>query len=1074
MVLLIEWSMDCHWLLTQLSSHSSQRSSAHLFRYCPWQRKYNQSYKWNNILQLSRLLVESRAPNWKRTGDLRLTRIKDPNRPGGQLLLFKHLEWQTLRFEAKAESNLVQTPLRLIANQATCRITLKKKLSDCSVLGARIMFIFDDLLWVLTDAQLLSAMHFADYLGQLIKRAPRRKNFAEDFIVGAHSPTLTTLKNMSASSAQTAQSTVSRLFSQYDIIETSHHIFVSRIEVHLCDDLDPNNGRSLHPSLKDGGALQITLSKLVIDVYPYQKVNGNRNHWLRYSDPSSSRSHWTNQHLQNYFDKKSKSMPPPPTPTTANRQSTRMGGRSSINQLMSRVVLIRLTDYLVSCVTTNMTSKLKLNEKLITTDKSAPLPEDMMAFYMELTSYYFFDTNESVPDSCAFIHLAPLKVTFDPLTLLWMNAFQANLHNAMVKLQEMIPQQEKQRLNTRIECLMPLIVIKCPEGLEYSAFEVKSARIVVLNCENESSVFDELNVLMEDMGSRPFMYDKQSFPWLESDPKPISDQFLSNLAKLKSNENSTDIWTIRMEPLWAEFRSRKTSKFQPLLDPLPVTLWAFESPPDTHSVSDREPDLSLVLCISSTVKVQLNHNQYLFLMRFLEQLSEFGVQMNSDTLTIQSHDNCNQNSIFKTISLITSIPNIEIVLKLSEELQTSRSIGISPQPSVLNLSSPSINEKLSIDSEMPTLVAGVESLDKLGVGAIPKSNSDSLLTGSVNSLDTNKSNPKSESKLQLDSSNGIHTSSSLATSLASIPSIQTHKKLQMSPNVISFKKSPNSDGFSLNSNSTYNESILTDSSPIDDDNRSIRSDLSGESDQFVVVGFETMTQEDDDLFGVARIESADEVKEDSIIDSPSDVSEANSASNTSPDTPISVTLIQIKVQNLNLAQQSRGFHSKILMNCSGISLSEFIKMPFSEYQIFVNQRMANKSIIDSNSSDNLSEVTLRLESYVKPDIKDELISVSVNHVESTLHMDTVMLLVDFVTDPDMAYVPPTHILVSDVRFTLIDDKVSVPPLCLNVPHLLIKRDRSNQMSVSPLSKSKTQTAVFSVCFDCFNLFLSLS
>ena len=120
---------------------------------------------------------------------------------------------------------------------------------------------------------------------------------------------------MSSSSSQASQSTVSRLFSQYDIIETSHHIFVSRIEVHLCDDLDPNNGRSLHESLKDGGALQITLSKLVIDVYPYQKVISNRNHWLRYSDPSSSRSHWINQHLQSFFDKKSKATPPQHKPT---------------------------------------------------------------------------------------------------------------------------------------------------------------------------------------------------------------------------------------------------------------------------------------------------------------------------------------------------------------------------------------------------------------------------------------------------------------------------------------------------------------------------------------------------------------------------------------------------------------------------------------------------------------------------------------------------------------------------------------------------------------------------------------
>ena len=956
------------------------------------------------------------------------------------------MEWQTLRFEAKAESNIMQTPLRLIANQATCRITIKKKLSDCSLLGARIMFIFDDLLWVLTDAQLLSALHFADYLGQLIKRAPRTKNFNEEAVVSSNSPTFSTLKNMSSSSAQSSQSTVSRLFSQYDIIETSHHIFVSRIEIHLCDDLDPNNGRSLHPSLKDGGALQVTLSKLVIDVYPYQKVIGNRNHWLRYSDPSSSRSHWISQHLQSFFEKKFEATP---------QSSVR--SRSTLSQLMSRVVLVRLSDYSVSCVTTNMTSKLKLNDKLIATDKSAPLPDDMMAFYFELNNYYYFDSTEGLPDGTAFIHLAPLKVTFDATTLLWMNAFQSNLHNAMVRLQQMLPQQEKQRLNTRIECLMPLICVKCPESSEYSALELKSARIVVVNCETEKSSFDALNAMMEELGNTPFMYDRQSFPWLESDQKPISDEFLSNLAQLKSNENSTDIWTIRMEPLWAEFRTRKSSKFQPFLDPLPITLWAFESQPKNEKNCDNsEPDLSLLLCISSTVKVQLKHNQYLFLMRFLEQLSEFGAQMNSDTQTIQMEDNSSPNNMFKSISLITSIPNIELILKLSEEFQTSRSIGVSPQHSMLDLSSPSINEKFSIDSEIPTLVVGINLKQTLETLQIPKSISDSLLSGSFQSLESesNRSNQRSESSKTNVSNNSLHSS----TSLAAIPSYPTHNKLQNASNISFSKRSPNSDGMSLKSNSTFNESVLTDTSPNDDDNRSIRSDLSAESDQFVVVGFETMTQEEEDIFALNRIESADEVKEDSLVDSPSEASEPSSASHPSTDTPISVTLLQMKLSNLNLVQQSKGFHSKILLNCSGISISENIKMPFSEYQIFINQRVMNKvnnELIPINSNDNLSEVTVRLESYSKLNIKDELISVSVSNIESTLHMDSVLLLTDFITDEEMAYVPPTNILLNNVCFTLIDDKVSAPPLSLNIPRLFVKRDKSNQMNVLPLIKSKS-------------------
>lgn len=39
------------------------------------------------------------------------------------------LSWQTLRVEARSTKDAALTPLRLITNQARCRITIKKKLT---------------------------------------------------------------------------------------------------------------------------------------------------------------------------------------------------------------------------------------------------------------------------------------------------------------------------------------------------------------------------------------------------------------------------------------------------------------------------------------------------------------------------------------------------------------------------------------------------------------------------------------------------------------------------------------------------------------------------------------------------------------------------------------------------------------------------------------------------------------------------------------------------------------------------------------------------------------------------------
>ena len=70
--------------------------------------------------------MESKSPTWQKT-DLRMTRIKDTDK--GEVLNFKELSWQTVRIEAKSTKNEDLTPLRLITNQARCRLTIKKKMS---------------------------------------------------------------------------------------------------------------------------------------------------------------------------------------------------------------------------------------------------------------------------------------------------------------------------------------------------------------------------------------------------------------------------------------------------------------------------------------------------------------------------------------------------------------------------------------------------------------------------------------------------------------------------------------------------------------------------------------------------------------------------------------------------------------------------------------------------------------------------------------------------------------------------------------------------------------------------------
>lgn len=71
-------------------------------------------------------MVDSKNPKFAKS-ELRMTRLKNPEK--GQLLIFKELEWQTVRIEAKSTKDKNLTPLRLLTNQARCRIVIKKRLS---------------------------------------------------------------------------------------------------------------------------------------------------------------------------------------------------------------------------------------------------------------------------------------------------------------------------------------------------------------------------------------------------------------------------------------------------------------------------------------------------------------------------------------------------------------------------------------------------------------------------------------------------------------------------------------------------------------------------------------------------------------------------------------------------------------------------------------------------------------------------------------------------------------------------------------------------------------------------------
>lgn len=192
---------------------------------------------------MSRIRVESKTPKWL-SGDLRVTRLKDTIY--GHLLIFKELSWQTVRIEASSTQDKTLTPLRLLTNEARCRITIKKRLLDCTILASRLVLVLDDLLWVLTDSQLNAALHFVDSLASLIKTSTnltqktKAKKILEQLPEYQEQQAQSRQQNAGSgggnANANNVTSAAQRSFNMFDVKETSYHFSSQRIDLHLCDD----------------------------------------------------------------------------------------------------------------------------------------------------------------------------------------------------------------------------------------------------------------------------------------------------------------------------------------------------------------------------------------------------------------------------------------------------------------------------------------------------------------------------------------------------------------------------------------------------------------------------------------------------------------------------------------------------------------------------------------------------------------------------------------------------------------------------------------------------------------------
>lgn len=111
-----------------------------------------------------------------------------------------------------------------------------------------------------------------------------------------------------------------------------------------------------------------------------------------------------------------------------------------------------------------------------------------------------------------------------------------------------------------------------------------------------------------------------------------------------------DVWCCNLEPVWGDFlgaRAVGQNRPVPFLDAFPLTLWIHMNDPHSGSVTPSVADIHGLAYISNLISVQINHYQFLFLMRLLETVSELTTYLSIDSnkiLKVEKGGMCSKNS----------------------------------------------------------------------------------------------------------------------------------------------------------------------------------------------------------------------------------------------------------------------------------------------------------------------------------------------------------------------------------------------------------------------------------------------
>ncbi|XP_072222955.1 bridge-like lipid transfer protein family member 3A [Leuresthes tenuis] len=576
--------------------------------------------------ELWQLQGNSLNPKWQRS-DLRYTRITDPKR--GEVLTFKEINWQSLRIEADAiesdDQDLGSTPLRLITNQGRIRIALKRRIKDCNVLASKLLFILDDLLWVLTDSQLKAILHYAKSLSEAMeKSAQQRKSMtAESLQTAPPSPGIHSLWTEPPPSSTSTPNNISQYFDHFDVKESSYHTFISRLDLHICNDSSSmDEDEPPPPGLQ--GAMQLTFRKLGFDYYPIHRPADGCRHWERHSGAMEAQAQWAAKLLHEYQrraeasgfpgphtegSQPAKDSPakafqngqsspksnPPDKEQAASRNSVTAPLGSSLKRLRSSCAVIRMDDVDIHQVSTRGRQNRKTHSLISCNRKALRLPDNVPAVHLQFTEYYFPDNPSlPVPTSNLYVQLNSLQLCVDPASLLWISLFSRGLLHTLDQVKAFYHLQDSNKVEEHVDIRMDAAQLKLIIPLDSSILDhperpqslsVTVPQMVLSNtrhCPHGSKA--DLSSTCEKFASSPFFQTSPPRPYPRdlSAFDPVPSAFLQHSQEIASQPldrkqpRSEDVWSLSLSRVALGFdgaRRFPKGKTQPFVEPFAMSVW---------------------------------------------------------------------------------------------------------------------------------------------------------------------------------------------------------------------------------------------------------------------------------------------------------------------------------------------------------------------------------------------------------------------------------------------------------------------------------------------------------------------